>query len=342
MSTKEFINHVASSYPVLWVDTDEYSRAIDSLAGSLKDTTKHISYKWDFVSGISKVGETDKNGMPVTLEETTNDPIQPVDYLIGKCSERSSNKSNVMFVQDFHLYIKSEQIWRKILNHIPVFKQTSNILVIVSPIVDIPPEIQRYVTVLDFSLPDREELKEILSEAVAAGDSGMPEGDILEDILNCGTGLTAFEFENAIYHSMVSNKGNIVAKSIHEQKQQLIRKSAAMQVTKSDTGFEMIAGLDNLKDFVPRMVGKKDARGIMIVGVPGGGKSAFAKALGKETNRMTIELEIGNLQGGIVGDTERQTREAFKVIDAMEPAILFIDEIDTLVSLSREGQVKLS
>jgi SpoVK/Ycf46/Vps4 family AAA+-type ATPase len=69
-------------------------------------------------------------------------------------------------------------------------------------------------------------------------------------------------------------------------------------------------------------------RGVLLLGVPGSGKSAFAKALGNETGRPTISLDMGALMGSLVGQTEERTRAALAVIDAMAPAILFIDEVE--------------
>ena len=68
------------------------------------------------------------------------------------------------------------------------------------------------------------------------------------------------------------------------------------------------------------------------MGVPGTGKSAFAKALGAETGRPTLILDIGSLMGSLVGSTEANIRQALKIIDAMEPCICFIDEVEKALS----------
>jgi SpoVK/Ycf46/Vps4 family AAA+-type ATPase len=66
----------------------------------------------------------------------------------------------------------------------------------------------------------------------------------------------------------------------------------------------------------------------MLLGVPGTGKSAFAKALGNETGRPTLVLDPGSLMGSLVGQTEQNVRQALRVADAMAPSVLFIDEIE--------------
>ena len=69
-------------------------------------------------------------------------------------------------------------------------------------------------------------------------------------------------------------------------------------------------------------------KGVLLLGVPGTGKSAFAKALGNETGRPTLSLDVGAMMGSLVGQTEQNVRRALKTIDAMAPCVCFVDEIE--------------
>ena len=73
-------------------------------------------------------------------------------------------------------------------------------------------------------------------------------------------------------------------------------------------------------------------RGVMLLSPPGCGKSQFAKALGNETGRPTLTLDVGSLMGSLVGQTEERTRQALKIADAMAPCILMCDEIEKALS----------
>ena len=70
----------------------------------------------------------------------------------------------------------------------------------------------------------------------------------------------------------------------------------------------------------------------MLLGVPGTGKSQFCKALGNETGRPTLTLDIGSLMGSLVGQTEANIRQALRIADAMSPCVLMIDEIEKALS----------
>ena len=96
-----------------------------------------------------------------------------------------------------------------------------------------------------------------------------------------------------------------------------------------------LGGLDSLKSFCLRSMrrqGQADPlrrpRGVLLLSPPGCGKSQFAKTLGNEVGRPTITLDVGSLYGSLVGETERNVRQALQTIDAMAPCICFIDELE--------------
>ena len=76
----------------------------------------------------------------------------------------------------------------------------------------------------------------------------------------------------------------------------------------------------------------KRPRGVMLLGVPGTGKSAFSKALGAETDRPTLILDVGALMGSLVGQTEQNIRRALQIADAMAPCVMMVDEVEKALS----------
>jgi chloramphenicol 3-O-phosphotransferase len=150
--------------------------------------------------------------------------------------------------------------------------------------------------------------------------------------LNPGTNLTG-NGGSLVRHSRVT------AETLWELKSQLLRKSGLVQLYRGTEDFSSLGGLVALKAFCRRSLlqpGRenplKRPRGVLLLGVPGTGKSAFAKALGAETGRPTLVLDIGALMGSLVGQTEGNIRQALKIADAMAPCILFADEIEKALS----------
>ena len=216
-------------------------------------------------------------------------------------------------------------------------KSTRTIFVVLAPVVQIPVELEKLFVVIDHPLPTREQLREI-AEGIATEEGELPDAAGLETVLDAAMGLTRLEAENAFGLSLVREQ-RIQPDSIWELKANTLKKSGLLQLYKGGDDFGSLGGLDSLKAFCKRSLlhqGRdnplKQPRGVLLLGVPGTGKSAFAKALGKETGRPTLVLDIGALMGSLVGQTEQNVRRALKIADAMQPCILFIDELEKALS----------
>ena len=147
-------------------------------------------------------------------------------------------------------------------------------------------------------------------------------------------GLTRYESEGAFALSLTRHNA-IRPEAIWELKAQTLKKNNLLTLHRGDERFDALGGLGNLKDFCRRALqsGKRvKPRGILLLGVPGTGKSAFCKALGNETGRPTLLFDVGALMGSLVGQTEQNVRQALKIADAMSPSILFCDEIEKSLS----------
>ena len=326
MKSTEFYRYIASSFPIIWIDTHEYERAIAQLKFDVQTKLSKITkvpfkfFSWDTDTGIVN----HKTGMKL---QKTALPNQAVDFIRTK---NDDDKLNILFAKDFHHYIGKQQIWRALLNGIPQMRKGGNSLVIVSPIINIPTEIEKYVTVLDFKLPNREQLMEYVNKFEKDFERLHIKHLTIEEkeaIVEHGVGLTSMEFENALSLG-ISNPSADKAQIIYEQKKQLIIKTGLLKIHQTSDTFETLAGMENMKKFTKGMINSKLGRGVLIVGIQGGGKSEFAKRLGNETSRPVICLDFGDLMGGVVGKTEEKTKMALKTVDAMEPAILFIDEFE--------------
>jgi SpoVK/Ycf46/Vps4 family AAA+-type ATPase len=133
-------------------------------------------------------------------------------------------------------------------------------------------------------------------------------------------------------------------------KSQMLKKSGLVQLYRSQHDFASLGGLAALKAFCKRSLlqpsrdnPNKRPRGVLLLGVPGTGKSAFAKALGKETGRPTLVLDIGSLMGSLVGQSESNIRQALKIAEAMAPCVLFADEVEkSLSGVSSNGDSGVS
>ncbi len=304
-------DYVKAGYPVLVVRTHEPERFITTAA---KQVNGRTAYQWDMLRGYRELG----NG----AEWQEADP-----YDLPQIAARAKEKA-VWFLHNYHFTLKEPGVIQAIQNNLGAYKSRGVTLVIVAPDADLPTELERAVVVLDFALPTREELRSILQDLVESTEVE-PENEDM--VLDAAQGLTWQEAEDAMALALVRQK-RFDPKTITELKAQMVKKSAALEFSQFTETFETLGGLENLKDWTLGRFEKRRPglpfRGILLLGVPGTGKSHFAKALGNQVGWPCLSLNLGKVFGSLVGESEAKMREALKVVDAMAPCILFLDEIE--------------
>ena len=216
-------------------------------------------------------------------------------------------------------------------------------MVIFSAVVAIPTELEKLFVVLEHELPSREQLAEI-ARGIATEDGELPEGPELDTVLDAAAGLTRYEAESAFSLSLVRH-GRVTPEAIWDLKSGMLKKSGLLSLHRGSEDFSGLGGLSSLKAFCKRSLlqtGRsnplKRPRGVLLLGVPGTGKSAFAKSLGRESGRPTLTLDVGSLMGSLVGSTEANIRQALRIADAMSPCILFCDEVESAGGVANSGQ----
>jgi hypothetical protein len=303
-------NYLKAGYPGLYIETHEPLRAIASLR-----TDNWQSYSWDCQRGIIELDSGQ-------ITDDVSDPLGAVKWL-------GQRNDTVLFAQNFHHFFNSVEIIQEIQNSIGIWKGSGCCLAMVGPQVRIPTEIGTFFTVLDFRLPSRNELRLIQQELGAS--VGV---DVVEEAVEAALGLTEFESETAFALSLVLEK-RFCAKVITDQKMQMIRRTGLMEFW-PPVSLDMVGGLVHLKQY---LVNRKKAfepgnehlprpKALLLVGIPGTGKSLSCKAAASIFNWPLIRLDISALKGSLVGESERRIRQATATIDAFGRGVVWLDEID--------------
>jgi len=153
-------------------------------------------------------------------------------------------------------------------------------------------------------------------------------------VLDAALGLTRMEAENAFSLSLV-RQARVTADAVWELKTQALKKSGLLSLYRGRDDFSSLGGLAALKAFCKRALLQpsrgnllKRPRGVLLLSPPGCGKSQFCKALGQEVGRPVLVLDVGSLMGSLVGQSEERTRAALRIIDAMAPCVVMIDEVE--------------
>jgi hypothetical protein len=324
--TQRLTEYISACFTGLWIQSHEHDDALTEIAGLCRENNWKLAV-WDIASGLHTPGQN-------APADASSDPLAAIRSINALASEDSSA---ILVLTNFHRFLSSPEIVQALAKQIAIGKATRTFIVVLSPLVQIPVELEKHFVVLDHDLPGRDQLEQI-ARSIATEEGDLPQGDDLNMVLDAAAGLTRFEAEGAYALSLVRH-GNIRPDAIWELKSQTLKKSGLLQLHRGGERFDGLGGLQSLKSFTLRAMrrqGHRDPlrrpRGVLLLGVPGTGKSAFAKALGSETGRPTLILDIGSLMGSLVGSTEANIRQALKIIDAMEPCICFIDEVEKALS----------
>jgi len=326
---------IRACFTGLWIESHEPEDAVTELAQLCRQENWRLA-TWDIDRGLTVAGSGD-----ATASSAGQDPLAAIRALDALAV---ADGAALLVLHNFHRFLQSTEIVQALARQIQIGKQNRTFVVILAPVVNIPVELEKTFVVVEHELPSREQLLEI-AQGIATEANELPSGDALARTIDAAGGLTRYEAEGAFSLSLV-REGRIAAQTIWEMKAQQLKKNGLLSLHRGQERFDDLGGLNSLKSFCLRAMrrqGNPDPRrrprGVMLLGVSGSGKSAFAKALGNETGRPTITLDIGSLMGSLVGQTESQTRQALKIADAMAPAVLFVDELEkSLAGVASSGQ----
>lgn len=312
---------VRAGFSGIWIRSHEHQDAIAELSAMARDESWQLVC-WNIEQGLHGVGSG-------TITAEAGDPLAAVRAAaIGTESDTS-----ILVLENFHRFLGSAEIVQAVSHAVLQGKVNRSFLVILSPTVQLPIELEKLFVTVDHELPSREQLLEIAA-AIATEAGEIPEGRELDDVLDAASGLTRYEAEGAYSLSLVRD-GKLTPTAIWELKTQALKKSGLLSLHRGGNNYESLGGLNVLKAFTRlalihrgRARERVKPRGVMLLSPPGCGKSEFCKSLGNEVGRPVLVLDVGSLMGSLVGQSEERTRQALQTIDAMAPCVLMIDEVE--------------
>ena len=254
------------------------------------------------------------------------------------------DQETFIILKDVHDELKSPKIIsllkRIAENNLYKEKYHATIFVL-SEIVVIPRELENYITVFDIPLPTKNEILSIISDFIHDMDITVGQ-DTIDEIALSFKGLNEFQIKQIL--NLAYQDGGCIDKDdkqlILKEKEQFIKKSGMLEIVSFSETIDDIGGLENLKEWLKRKAkifsnldkaikfGVDVPKGIMIIGMPGCGKSLTAKATASLFEIPLVRLDVGRLLGKYVGESEENMRKALRLSEAISPCVLWIDEIE--------------
>ncbi|MFG3697641.1 AAA family ATPase [Micromonospora sp. NPDC047620] len=330
-------------FPILYVESFEEQRVVAEVCAVAQDAmavrTPRAVWTWSQTTGLVQPDGVARKG--------TTDPEDALDAALRV------DHPSVLIFKDLHpAHGGGDQrggpgVVRRLRDLAAAFKAgpVPRTLVLVSPVLHIPVELEKDVTIVDFPLPTEAEIRRVLDGMIAANSASGRIRMGLDDLgrerfAKAALGLTLHEAENAFARAMVNDgvldDGDLAV--VHEEKRQTVRKSGLLEFVDVTVDLADVGGLENLKRWLARRDGSWLAeaaayglpapRGVLITGVPGCGKSLTAKAIAAAWGLPLLRLDVGRVFAGLVGSSEQNMRTAIRTAEATAPCVLWVDEIE--------------
>ncbi len=329
---------IRARYPLIYVVSFEEGRVEEELCRITEERKKQL-YEWSITNGLETPDGT-------SLSEF-KDPIKVLEYIL------QADTNGIFVMKDYHPYMNEPVVVRRLRDVAHSLKTSMKNVIFVSPVLKVPAELEKEISVIDFSLPTKEEIEAIVKDI--AQSIGNAEGleisrtpELFQKVTEAALGLTAEEAENVFAKSLVQ-AGDFDLRIILSEKEQIIRKSGVLEYCHVNEDMKGVGGLDELKKWLDkrgkaftaraREFGLPEPRGILLLGIPGCGKSLTAKAISSMWQLPLLKLDVGKVFSSLVGSSEENVRRAIQTAESIAPSILWLDEMEKGFSgLGSSGQ----
>lgn len=325
--SQEFSLLLRACYPLIYIPTQEEERVEKAIANIGKNVNNRNIYIWDFVDGYQD--------NPNNANVGRRNPLQALEFI----EKLPSNTAGIFILRDFQRFLEDISISRKLRNLARILKAQPKNIIIVAPEINLPSELKEVFTIVEFALPQADEIKTEIQRLSSSTGQSLNE-QFLGELVRSAQGLSLERIRRVLTRAIAQN-GKLEEEDVElilEEKKQSIRQTQILDYYPAKEQITDIGGLDNLKEWLlrrgsafsesARAYGLPYPRGLLLVGIQGTGKSLTAKAIAHHWHLPLLRLDVGRLFGGLVGESESRTRQMINLAEALSPCILWIDEID--------------
>ncbi|MFN0313715.1 MAG: AAA family ATPase [Burkholderiales bacterium] len=322
---------VRSGFPIILIETHEEPRIL-GLLEKLGNLENQPLFTWSISNGIRRLRGTER--------------IPQSNELLDALKHIDKTPQNGLYVMcDAHPGFKDAVCVRLIREIALEHYKTARTLVFLSPrLEELPSEILRLAAHFRPALPDRQQIRKILSEEASVYESqsgSKARGDkaAIDMLVVHLLGMESEDVRRLIRQALRDN-GSINdddVRRVLRTKYEAMGGAGSDEFLQDSTNFKAVGGLARLKHwlglrrkpFVESAQHDADRpKGIVLMGVQGGGKSLAARAVAGEWGVPLLRLDFGALYNKFQGETERNLRNALSTAAHMSPCVLWIDEIE--------------
>ncbi len=326
---------IRSRVPLIIVETGDEPRALEVFKRLALRLNQPI-VRWSVTTGLQRI---DLDLQPQTHAKQ---PAQALGQI------KATGTTGIYLLLDFHPYLEDPAHVRMLKEIALGYGEAPHTLVLISHSCNLPEELHTLSARFELNLPDHDALeKQVHSEARAWADAHpgkkvKTDSQTLEQLLKQLSGLSNSDARRLIRNA-IHDDGAITESDLPEvmqAKYRLLDQGGALSFELDTAKFGDVGGLRHLKRWLNQ---RKDVfldpdanldppRGILLVGVQGGGKSLAAKAVAGLWQLPLLRLDFGALYNKFFGETERNLRSSLATAEAMAPCVLWVDEIEKAIA----------
>ena len=334
---QQLIPYLRAGYAGLAILTAEEGRAEAEIASACAKLGRVLS-AWSSSEGLVDLEERRSQPCP--------DPLEALQFIERKFAGESPREVIVMRDLQLHLEQTDPMLVRRLKDLLRLAKANGHALVLLGCRLRLPAELEHEITRIDFALPGISELGMVLNGIVESAKITNPEAEERDAILQSSLGLTTIEAENVFALSIVE-AGQLDPGIISREKAHTLKRGGLVEVVETRPSLDAIGGLESPKRWLgargqafgteATAYGLPAPKGLLIVGIPGTGKSLTAKATAAVFGIPLLRLDMGKVFGGIIGQSEGNLRAVIQTAEAIAPCVLWIDEIEKGFSGTRSS-----
>lgn len=346
MDEEKLRQYIDANLPIIYIVGYDEVSIMESI---LNVTGRRKVWEWNLLNGL--VNRKEINGKDIEFTEDIMEDYNEIsleESIVMGVRERGFDRK-VIVVKDIAAFLDDSKIVSLFKNACVKIENgdLDTVFIFVSPVLNIPKELEKYITILEEGFLSENEIYQRIDQFVSTMNSPVYKG-LKKKMANAFKGLSSIEIDTILALGYAQNGENGINEDIleliSEQKMQLIKKDGILEMIQVKESIDDIGGLDTLKDWLKKKAkvinnmekaedfGVEMPKGVLIAGVPGCGKSLNAKASAKLFNIPLLKLDMGRLMGKYVGESESNMRRAIALSEAIAPCVLWIDELEKAFS----------
>lgn len=343
--------YLKAGYSLIYIRTEEDQRAVDLVKDSINSIMamrNKIKYcEWKSTTGLM-VADSGTLEIAPESEKVANDLVQSLKHIMDNVKS-DEDTPYVMVCHNVRQFMQIPQVVQQIKDTAMYSRLFGCHVLLVGADIDIPPELQSLVTVYDLDLPNQEHFSETIKSLTTAYSALMeeePTDRTVQIVASSAVGMTELQTENAIALSISAEK-KLNPRIIQVEKEQAIKRSEVLEFVHNKETMSDLGGFDRYKNwiakradsFTPEAIsyGLRFPKGVLMVGVPGCGKSLCARATSYFLGLPLLKMDVGRIFTSLQGSSEARVRSSLKTAEAVAPVVLWVEEIEKSMAGSQSS-----